>query len=122
MHDPPSCLVAPPHSGLRGSLHRKFVQGAVASEITGVLAFETSNYFDGGLIDHPAGRFPDKLLRGRLPARCRPTSTCLVALLVGQLHCAPFDNHLPYQVDRLVLPMPVHVELTLGLYVKLGRV
>ena len=91
--------VAPPHSGLRGGLHRKFVQRAVVSEMTRLLAFETINHLGGGLIDRPAGRFPGKLLRGRLPARCRPTSTHLVALLIGQLRWAPFDSHLPYQIE-----------------------
>ena len=117
--------VAPPHSGMRGGLHRKFVQRAVTSEMTGLPAFETSNHLGGSLIDYPAGRFPGKLLRGRLPARCRPTSTRLLALLIGQLHHAPFDSHLPYQIEnfvRLVLPMTFHVELTLDLDLKLGRV
>ena len=57
--------------------------------------------------------------------RCRPTSTRLVALLIGQLHRAPFDSHLPYQVEnfaRLVLSILFHVELTLDLDLKLGRV
>ena len=94
-------------------------------EMTGVLAVETSKHLGGVFIDRPAGRFPNKLLRGRLPARCHPNSTRWVALLLGQLHRAPFDSHLPYQVDnfvRVVLPMPFHVELTLDLDLNLGRV
>ena len=48
-----------------------------------------------------------------------------MALLIGQLHRAPFDSHLPYQVEnlvRLVLPMPFHAEFTLDLDLTLGRV
>ena len=115
--------VALPRSGPRGGLHRKFVQRGVTSEMTRLLAFETSNYRGGGLIDRPAGRFLGKLHRGRLPARCCPTSTRLMALLIGQLHRAPFDSHLLYQAENFVwfvLPMPFHIELTLDLDLILG--
>ena len=79
----------------------------VASEMTGLLAFETSNYRGGGLLDRPTSRFSGKLRHGRLTARFRPTSTRLAAVLIGQLHRTPFDSHLPYQDEnfvRLVVP------------------
>ena len=85
--------VALPRSGLRGGLHRKFVQRAVTSEMTGLLALEISNHLGRGIIEPPTGRFPGRLLRGRLPARCRPTSTRLVGLLFCQSHRALFDTN-----------------------------
>ena len=108
--------VTPRHRGLREGLHRKIVKRAITSETAGVLAFEASDNLGGGLIDPPAGRLPDRHLRGRLPARCRPTSTRLVTLLIRQLDRAPFDGHLPPQVEDFVLlvfPNPFHVEFTL---------
>ena len=94
----------------------KCVQRAVASEVAGLVAFETGNRRGRGLIDRPTGRYPGKRLRGRLPARIRPSSTCLVPLLADQLHRAPCDGHLPHQIKnllRLVVPSPSLLELIL---------
>ena len=91
--------VSPPPRGRRGDLRRKGVQRAVTSEVAGLTAFETGNHRGKCLIDRPTGR---EKLRGRLPARIPPTSTCLVPLLISQLHRAPFDGHLPHQIKNFL--------------------
>ena len=73
----------------------------------------------------PTGRQPGKRLRGRLPGRIHPTSTCLVPLLIGHLHCAPFDGHLPHQIKNFlwfVSPGPSHFELMLNRKFELGGI
>ena len=108
---PPMPPVSPPPRGRRGVLRRKGVQGAVTSEVAGLTAFETSYNRGRGLIDHPTGRYPGTWLRGRLPARIHPTSTCLVPLLISLLHRAPFDGHLPHQIKNF-LGLPFQAPLT----------
>ena len=112
----PMTPVSPPSRGRRGCFRRKIVQRAVTSEVAGLTAFETGNHRGRSLIDRPTGRYAGKRLRGRLPARIPPTSTCVVPLLICHLHRSPCDDHLPHKTKNfswVVLPGPSHFELML---------
>lgn len=83
--------VAPPRSGLRGGLHRKFVGKAVANEVTRLLAVETGNYLDGGLA-FPAGwgarAFPPGVARPvRVWLRCLSASSTMRSTSTRWLRC-----------------------------------
>ena len=121
----PMTPVSPPPRGRRGGFRRKGVQRAVTSEVAGLTAFETGNHRGRGLVDRPTGRHAGKRLRGRLPARIHPTSTCLVPLLLCHLHRAPCDGHLLHKIKNFlcfVLSGPSHFELMLNLEFELGGI
>ena len=119
----PMTPVSPPPRGRRGRLRRKGAQRAVTSEVAGLTAFETGNHRGRSLIDRPTGRYAGKRLRGRLPARIPPTSTCVVPLLIRHFHRAPCDAYLPHKTKNflwVVLPGPSHFELMLNLSLNSG--